>query len=360
MTRPDTPHSSSSQNRWRLRVILTVIALVVAALPLAWYAITQQTRNAPIALGSGTSETITDDTPVPASTDGSIPTGTPPRDLLMITDRAGDWDIILLDTDGTLTNLTADATGTHDLMPTWSFDGETINFLSNRGDPDEIGPTQITADRTIRPLTVVTGVMTMFRDQQFDWDPTWSPDGSEMIWVSVRDLNLELYRIAADQAFEMANAQRLTQDSARDWFAAWSPDGTQIVYNNNADGNEDIFLLDLATDTRSRLTTAAKDDVRGLWSLDGTRIAFATERDGDFITDGLTLYVMNPDGSDQRPLRVDDLFEGGAVTSQGGMHVAYLSNRDGSWQVYVMNADGSNLRRVTDGTANYLLPVWRP
>ena len=69
---------------------------------------------------------------------------------------------------------------------------------------------------------------------------------------------------------------------------------------------------------------------------------------------------MNADGSDQRPITDDMIFEGGAVWSSGGTHVAYVSNIEGSWQVYVMQADGSNLRRVTDGEANYLLPAWRP
>lgn len=340
------------------RIILTILCLIVALVALLSYLINSMTRNAPLTIG--TSADSSEDV-VFEATQGTIPYGTPPRDLLLLSDQNGDWDLVLLKTDGTMINLSHDETHAQDLMGSWSFDSDTISFLSNRDKLDDLGPAQVrVSDPNIRTLTILAGVMMMFREQQFDWDPVWSPNGQAMVWVSVRDLNLEIYHLDLQQGMDIQNAVRLTNDGERDWYPSWSPDGTQILYNHVADGNEDIFLMDLSTKETRQLTDSPEDDIRGLWSLDGQQIVFASERDIDFITGGMNLYVMNVDGTEQRALSNDILFEGGAVWTPNASHMAYNSNREGSWQIYVQQADGTNLRRVTDGAANYLLPAWRP
>lgn len=339
------------------RILLTVIFLVVAAIPLGIYVFNQTLSNAPIEIGGGD---IQDDTVYEAGDE--IPYGSTPNDLLLITDRDGDWDVAVLQTDGTLVNLTHDDTGAEDLMPTWSFDGDAITFVSNRVDPINLGPTivRVSDPNNVQTLSVLTGAITMFRDRQFDWDAKYSPDASQLVWVSVRDLNLELYQIPTDVEFVIDNATKLSDGNGRSWYPQFAPDGTQILFNSTGAGDENIYLMDLATGDVTQLTDAGEQDIRGIWSLDGSIVAFATERRATFVEGGLDLFIMNPDGSDQRPLPDDMVFEGGAVWSPGGTHIAYLSNIEGSWQIYVMQTDGSNLRRVTDGEANYLLPAWRP
>jgi Tol biopolymer transport system component len=93
------------------------------------------------------------------------------------------------------------------------------------------------------------------------------------------------------------------------------------------------------------------------WSPDGRRIAFASDRNGPF-----EVYVMNADGLDQQRLTRTKGGGGGSdpTWSPDGQRIAFASNPEGNSDVYVVNADGSDLRRLTrrwdfDGT-----PVWSP
>lgn len=327
------------------RILLSLVLLLVAVVPLVLFL---TLRSAPLELAR--SESLAD-----------IAQGNPPRDLLMITDREGDWDIALLGADGTLRNLTADDSGAQDVFGSFSFDGQTVNFLSNRLDGETMGPSQVDASGgEVRNLTIIAGVMTMFREQQFDWDAAWSPQGETLLWASVRDLNLELYTIPMSEEFAMSRATRLTNTPARDWFHSWSPDGSRIVFNSDRAGNEDIFVLDVASGEQTPLTRAEQDDIHGAWSLDGSQVLFVSERELPVASGTLDLYVAALDGGEPQPFADDAIFEGDALWSPDGAHQVYMSNAEGSWQLYVMDADGGNLRRITDGEANYLFPVWRP
>jgi len=90
-------------------------------------------------------------------------------------------------------------------------------------------------------------------------------------------------------------------------------------------------------------------------SPDGTRIAFQSNRDGNY-----EIYVMDADGSNQTNLTnnpADDMFP---VWSPDGTKIAFMSNRDGNWEIYVMNADGSNQTNLTNNIGDDMYPMWSP
>jgi Tol biopolymer transport system component len=283
-----------------------------------------------------------------------IPPGTPGGELAFLSDRSGQWDIYLIDTAGELLNLTAEGEG-DDYFPSWSFDGELINFLSNRS--GEMGPAQVRPDGTgLHTLSVARAIVSLFGEGQLDWDPHWEPRGNRVLWASLRDLNLELYLADADGS----NRTRLTQHPARDWFPAWSPDGVRVLFNSDREGAENLYLLDLTSSELTQLTDGAWDEIRGVWSLDGNAILFVSEAE-NLLRDGqLDLYRMNPEGGDIRPLRPGEAFRADMKWTSDGGQLAYMSNEEGRWSIYVMDSDGSNIRRLTDLDANDLFPVWRP
>ncbi|MCA9913350.1 MAG: PD40 domain-containing protein, partial [Anaerolineae bacterium] len=288
------------------RILFTIVLLIVTAVPIVLFF---SLRGAPLQLASSEG-TASESTAEPVNGD-TIPQGNPPRDLLLATDQNGDWDIALLQSDGTLRNLTADDSGAQDVFASFAFNGETINFLANRINGDEMGPSQVDASGgDVRNLTIISAVITMFQEQQFDWDAAWSPDGETLLWASVRDLNLELYTIPMNADFSMSNATRITDSTARDWFHSWSPDGSQIVFNSDRNGNEDIFVYDLASQETRQLTSAEQDDIHGAWSRDGNQILFVSERETPVASGNLDLYIMNADGSEQQPFPEDQVFEG--------------------------------------------------
>lgn len=102
-----------------------------------------------------------------------------------------------------------------------------------------------------------------------------------------------------------------------------------------------------------------------LGSLSGTlpvyaqvdnRIAFVSDRDGN-----LEIYVMQPDGTDAQRLTHHDAQDIDPGWSPDRRQIAFASTRDGPFAVYIMNADGSNVRQVTPNDGNYYgSPAWSP
>ena len=90
-----------------------------------------------------------------------------------------------------------------------------------------------------------------------------------------------------------------------------------------------------------------------LTPLGGGVIAFTSERDGNS-----EIYIMNADGSDPRRLTHDPAYDAWPTWSPDGSQIAFASNRSGNPDIYVMDADGSNVRQLTQHSENDIWPEW--
>ncbi|MCY4529111.1 MAG: hypothetical protein OXD46_08820 [Chloroflexi bacterium] len=86
-----------------------------------------------------------------------------------------------------------------------------------------------------------------------------------------------------------------------------------------------------------------------------SRIAFATNRDGNW-----EIYVMNSDGSNPHNITNNPRTDSHPSWSPDGSKIAFQSERDGNWEIYVMNSDGSEQVRLTDDRGVDQSPVWSP
>ncbi|MCU0499584.1 MAG: hypothetical protein MUF87_19715 [Anaerolineae bacterium] len=287
-----------------------------------------------------------------------IPSGVPTGEIAYISDQAGTWDLYLLRSDGQSIALTPPEDAFQDYFVSWDFAAERLNFLTNRAG-DEMGPGQVQPDGTgLRTLSILQAVSTLFFEGRIDWDPAWSPDGSRVVWSSLRDLNLELYLADADGE----NITRLTAHGGRDWFASWSPDGTQIAFNSDREGDENIYVINAdGTDLR-QLTAHPADDFHAMWSMDGTLLVFVSEREAELTTGELRLYAVPVTGNEDqvRPFGSDEVFTGDPLWARDGQSLITLSNQEGTWSLYQQDQNGGNLRRLTQPDRNSLFPAWRP
>ena len=105
----------------------------------------------------------------------------------------------------------------------------------------------------------------------------------------------------------------------------------------------------------TRLTDNPTADGGPAWSPDGTRIAFNSIRDGNW-----EIYVMNVDGSGQARLTNNSTNDFDPAWSPDGTRIAFYSYRDGNWDIYVMNADGTGQVRLTNNAAGDVSPAWSP
>lgn len=103
------------------------------------------------------------------------------------------------------------------------------------------------------------------------------------------------------------------------------------------------------------LTTGLTLPVLGQEQPNTGQIVFWTRRDRNY-----EIYLMNADGSDPINLTNDPAFDREPSWSPDGMQIAFSSARDGNAEIYVMNADGSNVIRLTDNPTTDEVPVWSP
>jgi Tol biopolymer transport system component len=129
-------------------------------------------------------------------------------------------------------------------------------------------------------------------------------------------------------------------------------DGDYAVYGMNADGSDQGRLSDERGDTSTPAGTTFQIDPE--YSPDGARIAFASARSGS-----LDVYAMDADGSDTRRLTTTRGNQSQPTWSPDGSRIAFQSDQDGD-HIYVMRSDGSGARRITNDPAPEIEPAWSP
>lgn len=146
---------------------------------------------------------------------------------------------------------------------------------------------------------------------------------------------------------------RLTTNTFRDDQPSFSPDGTKIVFRSNRDGASEIYVMDANGANPVRLTTDDAGSREPVFSPDGTKIAFRTGRDGNF-----EIYAMNANGTNPVRLTNNAAIDSNPTYSPDGSRIAFASERDGNVEIYVINNDGSNPVRLTNNAVEDNRPSW--
>lgn len=140
-----------------------------------------------------------------------------------------------------------------------------------------------------------------------------------------------------------------------------SPAG-KIAFASLAPRGWDLFLTDVATGQTRRLTDHPALDYNATFAPDGQRLAFVSERDGN-----MELYALGADGSGLQRLTTDFALDDHPTWSPDGKRLAFVSTRQPAtkpgraWNaIYVMNADGSGVQRLSPADAADYSPAWSP
>lgn len=173
-----------------------------------------------------------------------------------------------------------------------------------------------------------------------DGDPSFSPDGGKIAFVSSRDGNSEIYVMNADGT----NQKRLTTNTVTDQDPSWSPDGSKILFVSFRDTSADVFIMNADGTNPVNLTKyPTGNETEPVFSPNGKKIAFRALRDG-----GINIYIMNEDGTEQTALTDASGIDTEPAFSPDGSKIVFRSDRDaGDREIYIMDVDGSNEVNLT-------------
>lgn len=208
--------------------------------------------------------------------------------------------------------------------------------------------------------------------------------------ILVAGLNTDTMRLEGEKLL-------VDNDSGANWYPAVSPDGTKIAFYSDRDGFPHLFLIGDGNseptaiqgnyvtgpppktkflDNLDEMTLSA--DLLGsygapAWSPDGSKVAYSAydpnrvSAEVEILMNSIETRAGNADivvvpvGSSGQVVNLTDnpSFDGAPSWSPDGSKIAFNTNRDGTWEIYVMNSDGSNPTRLTHSAGSWF-PSWSP
>ena len=270
--------------------------------------------------------------------------------IAFVSGRDGNREIYTMNSDGSdqrrVTTTSADESD-----PSWSPDGTRIVFTAKSNQEMDIYVMAADGSGLPQRLTERIGF-----DRSSNFHPAWSPDGSQIAFV--KDLNLpgtgpNVYVVNANGS----NPQKLTETGALNDMPAWSPDGKQIVFRSNRLGSRtDIFLMNADGSAETHLPTPPLSIVEHpSFSPDGQQIVF----NGTSINNIGGIHLMNADGSNLRRIAGTSVYDSQPAFSPDGSQIAFLAYGGLNGDIYVTNREGGARVRIDGNDAFDGLPDWQ-
>ena len=235
------------------------------------------------------------------------------------------FDVSKLTSDGRMT-----------VFPRWQSDGESITYISDKGGAPQIWQ-----------MNTKTGARSV--KFSFKGTPTGiavSPDGSKIAAILSFQGNPELYVLQGGSYTRLTNTPLASEGQP-----AWSPDGRQIVYVSDETRHPQIYVIDVATRQKRRLTSRGSMNFDPDWGADG-RIAYITRRGAAQVA------VMSPNSGDASAQLVTEQSNWEHPSwSRDGRHL--VPNRDRALFLIDTLEDGDKPRQLFTANGNWISPSWQ-
>jgi Tol biopolymer transport system component len=237
------------------------------------------------------------------------------------------------------------------VQPQWSPNGRYIAYWA----------IDLDSDRDLWTIPAEGGQpIRITRDHYLDWNPVWSPDGAWIYFCSNRGGSMGIWRIPMKEGSGEARGspEPIRTPASYPSHLSFARDGKHLAYTQQQTTGR-IFTVrydpeaDVLRSEPKEILASLKGAARPAVSPDGKWLAFnSTEQEED-------LFVMNAEGGDLRQLTNGGYRNRGPRWSPDGKRIAYFSTRSGDWEIWTTDFGGSDFRQVTKlGGQNVAWPVW--
>jgi Tol biopolymer transport system component len=330
----------------------TAIPVVLTATPSVTTTPTV-TATPPESTSTATSTPTETQTPEPTLSPTATPMGGGYGQIAFVSDRTGLPQIWVVKADGTALRQVTDAQQGA-CQPSWSPDGKQLVFISPCDTHREVYTGSslflINEDGTgLTPLPTISGG---------DYDPAWSPNGEDILFTSLREGGIPRIFIMnlADRSVEMLS------DSEEKWGMqpSWSGDGQEIIFISTRNGPYQVWTMKADGSSPTRFTVSGgRKNTYPVWSPDMQMIVFTQSESEGAISQ--LFAVRYPDGAENETRIYPNVPMRSADYSPDGFWLVLESWPDGTnHDIYIMTPNGAETTQITYDPAMDFNPVWRP
>lgn len=182
---------------------------------------------------------------------------------------------------------------------------------------------------------------TIFSSKKQLLSPAWAPDGRRLAYVSFENDRTEIFV----QDVTTGKRSKISSEPGINSAPAWSPDGASIALTLSSGGDPDIYILDVESRKLRKLTDHYGIDTEPAWSPDGRFVYFTSNRSG-----APQIYRVSFGGGSPKRMTFEGNYNAAPTVSSDGKSLAMVHRNDGGYRIGLLDMEASSFRLLTDGT----------
>lgn len=181
---------------------------------------------------------------------------------------------------------------------------------------------------------------TIFSSSKQLMSPSWSPDGGRVAYVSFENERSEIFV----QDVSTGKRTKVSSQPGINSAPAWSPDGGSLALTLSSSGDPEIFILDVESGKLRKLTNHYGIDTEAAWSADGRFIYFTSNRSGS-----PQIHQVPFGGGSPKRLTFEGNYNAAPSVAADGKTIAMVHRNDGGYRIGVLDIDSNTFKLITDG-----------